>query len=204
MIKKLLRKNICIRGLREFVSKYMFMRRSFGYVSDNVIITPPNVASNRKNIYIQENVSIDADSLMYATHAKITIKKGFVAARGLKIITGGHERRVGRFLFSITEKDKDLTKNLDKDVIINEDVWAGIDVLILGGVCIGRGCTLAARSVVTKSTLPYAIYGGVPAKFIKFYWTIDEIIEHESKLYPENERYTREQLEDIYNKYQKN
>ena len=41
----------------------------------------------------------------------------------------------------------------------------------------------------------------VPAKFIKFYWTIDQILEHEAKLYPEAERYSREQLEEIFEKY---
>ena len=29
------------------------------------------------------------------------------------------------------------------------------------------------------------------------YWTVDQIIEHEKALYPESERYTRKQLEEI-------
>lgn len=56
---------------------------------------------------------------------------------------------------------------------------------------------------MSKSTPPYSISGGVPAKVIKFYWTIDQILEHEAKLYPEEERYTREQLEEIFAKYSK-
>ena len=51
--------------------------------------------------------------------------EGFVAAPGLKLITGGHERRIGYFLYSITDAEKDLTKNLDRNIIIEEDVWAG-------------------------------------------------------------------------------
>jgi len=39
--------------------------------------------------------------------------------------------------------------------------------------------------------------GGVPAKVIKFYWTVDEIIEHEKKLYPTHERYSREYLSEL-------
>ena len=135
---------------------------------------------------------------MYATHAKIHIKKGFVAAKGLKLISGGHERRVGMFLYSISEHDKDLSLNLDRDIVIQEDVWAGMDVMILRGVTVGRGCTLAARSVVTKSTPPYSIVAGAPARFIKFYWTIEQILEHEATLYPEPQRFTREQLEEIF------
>ena len=71
------------------------------------------------------------------------------------------------------------------------------------GVEIGRGCTIAASAVVTKSTPPYSICAGVPARFIKFYWTIDQIIDHEIQLYPVEERYTREELEQIFEKYQK-
>jgi hypothetical protein len=42
------------------------------------------------------------------------------------------------------------------------------------------------------------VVAGVPAKPIKFKWTIDEILEHERILYPEHERYTREELEKIF------
>ena len=62
---------------------------------------------------------------------------------------------------------------------------------------------MAAGAVVAKTMPPYCICGGVPAKFIKFYWTIDQILEHEAKLYSEEERYTREQLEEIFVKWQK-
>ena len=72
---------------------------------------------------------------------------------------------------------------------------------LLSGITIGRGSTVAAGAVVSKSMPPYCICGGVPAKPIKRIWTIEEILEHESKLYPEKERFTREQLEDIYTKY---
>lgn len=76
-----------------------------------------------------------------------------------------------------------------------------MNVIILKGVTIGRGCTICAGSVVTKSTPPYAIIGGIPAKVIKFYWTIDDILNHEEIIYPMEERYTREELENIFSKY---
>lgn len=81
-------------------------------------------------------------------------------------------------------------------------MWVGANVTLLSGVTIGRGSIVAAGAVVTKSTPPYGVIGGVPAKFIKFKWTIDEILHHESILYPESERYTRDQLVEIFNRYQ--
>ena len=83
-------------------------------------------------------------------------------------------------------------------------MWIGCNVTLLSGVTIGRGATVAAEAVVSKSMPPYCICGGVPAKFIKFYWTIEQILEHESKLYPEADRYTPEELENIFNQLNKN
>ena len=72
---------------------------------------------------------------------------------------------------------------------------------ILAGVHIGRGATVAAGAIVNRDVQPYSIVGGVPAKVIKFYWTVEEILEHEAKLYPDNERYSREDLKNIFSKY---
>ena len=105
------------------------------------------------------------------------------------------------YVTDITEENK--PKGFDKDVIIEEDVWIGCNVTLLAGVTIGRGTTVAAGAVVSKSMPPYCICGGVPAKFIKFYWTIDQILEHETKLYPKEERYTRDQLEDMFTMWAK-
>ena len=108
---------------------------------------------------------------------------------------------IGTMVGDITEEIK--PKGYDEDVIVEDDVWIGSNVTLLSGVTVGRGSTVAAGAVVGKSIPPYCICGGVPAKFIKFYWTIEQILEHEAKLYPEHERFTREQLEEIFAKYQK-
>lgn len=101
------------------------------------------------------------------------------------------------FVSDITEKNK--PSGYDHDVIIEKDVWIGSNVTILEGLTIGRGSTVAAGAVVNKNVPPYSIVGGVPAKVIKFYWSVEQILEHEKNLYPENERYTREELEKIIN-----
>ena len=73
-------------------------------------------------------------------------------------------------------------------MVIVKGVWIGCNVTLLSGVTIGRECTIAGGAVVAKSTLPYAIMGGVPAKHIKFKCAIEEILEYEVVLYPEGER----------------
>ena len=196
-------RNTFINGIRNFISDNLPRTSKFGEFHKSSVLAPPVTISGRQNIYIANNCNIASDAILYATNARIIIKQYFMSAKGLHIITGAHERRLGRFCASITEAEKDKSLGLDKDVVIQEDVWAGLDVTILPGVTIGRGCTLAACSVVTKSTPPYSIWGGQPAKFIKFYWDIAQIIEHEKHLYPEEERYTREQLQEIFKQYTK-
>ncbi len=64
------------------------------------------------------------------------------------------------FYRTITEADKQL---VDKDVIVEEDCWIGTRVVLLMGVTVRRGTTVAAGAVVSKSTAPYSIVGGTPA-----------------------------------------
>lgn len=169
-------------------------RSKFGYIADNVILTPP-ISGFLNNVYIYDNVGIGPHALFSTPNAKIIIKGNCAVAEHLTIHTGNHARVVGKFVTDITEENK--PKGYDKDVIIEKDVWIGSNVTILEGVTIGRGCTVAAGAVVTKSTPPYSIVGGVPAKVLKFYWTIDQILEHELTLYPKEERLSKENLKDI-------
>ena len=51
--------------------------------------------------------------------------------------------------------------------VVKNDVWIGIRSIILPGVLIEKGCVIAAGTVLTKDTVPYGVYGGVPGKLIK-------------------------------------
>ncbi|MFI3240163.1 MAG: acyltransferase [Bacteroidales bacterium] len=146
-----------------------------------------------------ENTCIASNSHISAVNAKFIVKRNVAIAEGLTVHTGNHARILGSFITDINESNK--PKGYDKDVIVESDVWIGCNVTLLSGVTIGRGSTIAAGAVVSKDIPPYCIAGGVPAKFIKFKWSVDEILQHEIALYSEEERFKREELEEIFKKY---
>jgi chloramphenicol O-acetyltransferase type B len=68
-----------------------------------------------------------------------------------------------------------------KNIIIEDNVWLGARVLLLGGIKIGEGAIAQAGSVVVKDVPKYSIVGGNPAVVIK-----SRNIEHYLRLKKEN------------------
>jgi acetyltransferase-like isoleucine patch superfamily enzyme len=52
-------------------------------------------------------------------------------------------------------------------VVLERHVIVGTNSVILPGVTIAEGCSVGAMSMITKSTTPWGIYFGVPAKRLK-------------------------------------
>lgn len=196
----MIKRNTFIRSVYSIYKNYLDFGK-YGYIAEDSLIIPPHWLDKKRNIYISEKTIIGAKSYISAYNAKFIVKKNCAIAQGLTVHTGNHVRILGKFITDTTDEIK--PQGYDKDVTIEEDCWIGCNVTLLSGVTIGRGSTIAAGAVVNKDIPPYCIAGGVPAKVIKFYWTIEEILQHETFLYPNKERFTREQLENILSKYEK-
>ena len=52
-------------------------------------------------------------------------------------------------------------------ILIEDNVWIGVNSTILPGVTIGSGSIIAAGAVVTKDVPKNTIVGGIPAKIIR-------------------------------------
>ena len=55
-----------------------------------------------------------------------------------------------------------------KSIRIEDGVYLGAGVIVLGGVKIGRGSVIAAGAVVTSDIPPYAVAAGVPARVLRY------------------------------------
>lgn len=52
----------------------------------------------------------------------------------------------------------------DAPILLEDDVWLGVNVVVLKGVTIGMGAVVGAGAIVTKSIPAYEIWAGVPAR----------------------------------------
>lgn len=192
-------------GLLAFKSRFVDPqdKDKYGAWGRGTSVGLPCIVNGRQNIYLGDNVGIGPDSILFAPKGKITIKKCSYSGPRLYVGTGNHLVKPGYFSKFIDLKTKHEIggKDLDWDVTIEEDVWMGENVSIL---CkhVGRGAIIAAGSVVTKNVPPYTTVGGVPAKFIKFHFTKEEILFHESQLYPEDERMSEEEIDEMFASFQ--
>ena len=94
-------------------------------------------------------------------NGKVIIKNNFHSGKNIRILTTFHNFDYGKTL-----PYDDTTYN--RDVIIEENVWIGEAVIILGGVTIGEGAVIQAGSVVCIDVPPLAIAGGHPAVAFKY------------------------------------
>jgi maltose O-acetyltransferase len=52
-------------------------------------------------------------------------------------------------------------------VEVRDDAWIGAQAVILPGVVVGEGCVVGAGAVVHRSTDPYSVVAGVPARTLR-------------------------------------
>jgi chloramphenicol O-acetyltransferase type B len=175
----------------------------FASAGRNVIFSARKSHFSYKTISVGNNVGIGEGAFFSATRSHIYIGNNIAFAPNVTIRGGNHRYDiVGKWITDYKDSDKKPTD--DESVHIEDDCWIASNVIILKGVTIGRGSIVAAGAIVNKSTPPYSIVGGIPAKVLKFRWNnVKNIMEHEEILYPENMRLSRERLEESFTKYAK-
>ncbi len=151
-----------IEFLRSLYSKYRLNNsiksiksivKSYG---ENLHVNAP--CKFNSNTYLGNNVNLNG--MAVGGNGKIIIGDNFHSGSECQIITNIHNYDHGICI----PYD---TNDIHKDVIIEDNVWIGNRVIILGGAHLHEGCIIQAGSVVVGD-IPYcAIAGGHPAKVFK-------------------------------------
>jgi virginiamycin A acetyltransferase len=108
---------------------------------------------------------------------KLIIGKFCAIAEGARFIMNGANHALSGFStypFNIFgagwEKGFDVKtweQEIRGDTVIGNDVWIGMEAIVMPGVKIGHGSIVAAKSVVTHDVPPYTVVAGNAAKVVK-------------------------------------
>lgn len=131
------------------------------------------------NIYLGDNVYIPSGSTFLSSNAKIIIGDNVMFGPNVMIATGNHRFDiVGMYMADVrTKRGCD-----DEDVVIENDVWVGMNAIILKGVHIGEGSVIGAGTIVTKDIPPYSIVTNKAELHIRERFTPEQIKQHKRKL----------------------
>lgn len=124
----------------------------------NIIIDNPSSGEKPfKNLQFGDKCFIGSD-VFFDLPKRIILQDNSILSAGVKILTHQDcgERPMAKFY-----------PRKEADVIIGENSWIGINVIILAGVNIGKNAVVAAGSIVTHDVEDYTVVGGNPAKLIK-------------------------------------
>ncbi len=114
------------------------------------------------SITLGESTGVNAQTIIQSTNqCPVVIGKDVVIGQGCLIIGGGN--------YNIDELHIPIRKQgirKDGGVKVEDNVWLGAKVTVLGGVGIGHGSVIAAAAVMTKSVEPYSICKGIPGSVV--------------------------------------
>lgn len=134
-----------------------FIKKRAASVGEELIINRYSTVTSKT--YLGKNVNFNG--LRVIGGGNVHIGNNFHSGSGCLIMTTIHNYDNG------TKIPYDETV-IHKDVIIEDNVWLGINTIILPGVTISEGAIIQAGSVVTSNIPPCAIAGGHPAKVFKY------------------------------------
>lgn len=145
------------------------------------------------NIFMGRNVHLGMRPIMRAAKSTIRIGNNVMFGPEVALIAGNHRTNLlGRFMVDISNQEKEPRDDIG--IVVEDDVWVGTRAIILDGVRVGRGAIVGAGAIVTRDVPAYAIVAGIPAKVIKYRWSVADLLEHERRLYSVSNRLSRETL----------
>ncbi len=142
---------------RETDKKTKILKQIFGDIGEGLHIEKPLRVDYGINTKIGNNVFINFNFVILDC-APVTIGNNVFIAPNVQIYTAAHPVELAQ---------RKAHVGFAAPITIGNDVWIGGGVIILPGVTIGNGTTIAAGSVVTKDIPDNCLAKGSPCKVHK-------------------------------------
>ncbi|MCH5310460.1 MAG: hypothetical protein J1E57_00615 [Prevotella sp.] len=198
--------------LKEFSRLHSFLKGGYynilsemlplGLRGERCYIGQPSFITRPQCVFMHDYACMGPYNVVLNNEGKLIMGKYSVAATGLRVVPDLHISTVG-----IPQCCLGASHIHDKvmDVIVEEDVWLGTNVTLLGGCHVRRGCIIGANTLVNKRTLcpPYSVIAGSPARIIAVKFNIEQILQHEEKLYAPSDRLSPKELEELFETFYK-
>jgi len=133
-------------------------------LGDNVILSNGVMLSCKNGtIHLGDNCGLNAQTIVQSTNnCPVSIGRDCILGQRCLVIGGGS--------YNLDRCDVPIRTQGIKDdggVILEENVWLGANVSVLGGVRMESGSVAAAGAVVTRSVAENSINMGVPARTVR-------------------------------------
>ncbi len=145
------------RLIKRILSKTLIFlaKRKLGAYGEGLVVNFP--CKFTKNTFI--GCYCNFNGIEISGEGKVNIGNYFHSGKDILLMTQNHNYEGFAIPYDNTYIYKDIT--------IEDCVWIGTRVIIMGGVTLGEGCIIQAGSVVVNDVPKYAIVGGAPAKIFK-------------------------------------
>jgi acetyltransferase-like isoleucine patch superfamily enzyme len=141
-----------------YVDKHTNLFRKYTRMSDTVVIMSPEKLSIGDNVWVWHYSILDATE-------GITIGTGCQIGAWVGIFTHGSQNAIrlygSRYVDFPSSERKGYTRGA---VTIGAYTFIGAGAMVFPGVNIGKGCIIAAGTIVTKDIPDYVIVQGIPGK----------------------------------------
>jgi len=148
-----------VRGTVGLGIRYGLVHRLAKACGDNVAVHEAAYLLSIGNMCFGNHVTVHPLSYLDAVGG-ISVGNDVSIAHNVSIISFEHD-------YSDLNVPINSTPLLLRKVTLEDNVWIGAGVRILGGVTIGTGSVVGAGAVVTKDIPPMSIAVGVPAHVVK-------------------------------------
>lgn len=145
-----------LRGLVE--ARQKLLTQILGYAADNkTCIEPPFTVDYGCNISVGKRFYANFN-LTVVDCGIVTFGDRVMLGPNVSILAATHET-------DVRSRWDDIEYALP--ITVGDDCWIGGNVVILPGVTIGKGCTIAAGAVVSRDIPDWSVAMGVPARVVK-------------------------------------